>query len=60
MRVFLKISVAKVTEAFTENLRDIKFCVDSPELRKYTRADWRCDFCIDQRPVLKEETFKFL
>ena len=55
-----KMSEAKVTEAFIENLKDIKPCLDGSELLTYTRADWRCDFCTDRRRALKEETFKFL
>ena len=55
-----KISEAKVMEAFTESLNDIKPRVNGLEMLKYTCCDWRVVFCADQRQILKQETFKLL
>ena len=55
-RALERISNTNVMDTFTQSLGDIK--PHDFEMVKYRCADWRSDFCENQRRALKEETFK--
>ncbi len=55
-----RISEGIIMESFSERLKNVKPKVNGLDTIKYTCRDWRTVFCSDQRPVLKEETFKRL